>query len=84
MHATDGVVVGGFYEPGFGIEDAVADMDAEDFADDEAVVADLDDAVAAALKADGGFGDAWWFVSGEIMAGVRTTTAWSWRIPREP
>ena len=29
-------------------------------------------------------GDAWWFVSGEIMAGVRTTTAWSWRIPREP
>ena len=25
------------------------------------------------------FGDEWWFVSGEIMAGVRTTSVWSWK-----
>ena len=28
------------------------------------------------------FHDAWWFVSGEIMAGVRTTSVWSWQPDR--
>ena len=57
LHATDGAVVSGINEPGFGIEDAVADVDAEDFADDEAVFADLEDADVFAFEADGGFGD---------------------------
>jgi hypothetical protein len=57
LHATDGAVVGGVNEPGFGIEDAVADMNAEDFADDEAVFADLEDADVFAFEADGGLGD---------------------------
>lgn len=26
-------------------------------------------------------GGEWWIVSGEIMAGVRTTSVWSWKIP---
>ena len=51
LHATNGVVGAGLHEPSFGIEYVVAHMDTKDFADDEAVVADLDDAVATAFEA---------------------------------
>lgn len=64
LHATDGSVVGGVDEPSVGIEDAVANMDAEDFADDEAVFADLEDADVFAFEADGGLGDAGRFDEG--------------------
>jgi N-acetylneuraminate epimerase len=30
------------------------------------------------------FRDEWWFVSGEIMAGVRTTSVWSWQPEKIP
>jgi hypothetical protein len=64
LHATDGAVVGGVDEPGVWIEDAVADVDTEDFADDEAVFTDLEEADIFAFEADGGLGDAGRFDEG--------------------
>lgn len=58
LHAADGLVGAGVDAPGGGIQDAVADMDAEDLADDEAVIADLQDAPAFAFKTDGCLYDA--------------------------
>ena len=59
LHAANRMIGAGLHEPGFSIEDVVTHVDTEDFANDEAIVTNLDDAVAAAFKAGGRFSDAW-------------------------
>jgi hypothetical protein len=81
LHATDGEVGAGLDEPGLGIEKAVTHMHAKDFADDEAVVADFEDAVAAAFEAGGSFDDARRLYGGAGRSGEASVSefVFSWR-----
>ncbi len=53
LHPADGAVGGAVYQPGFWIKNAVPHMDTQDLANDKAVIANLEDAPAFALQANG-------------------------------